>query len=87
MAKQHLDLFALFPRLFEGIGSADLPGNVSGSLMNAARDLAHWGIGAALGLAGACGAIMLTGAVDEGVCLGDVRTWLNRPGIRGGRLG
>lgn len=43
--------------------------------MNAVRDLAHWGIGAALGLAGACGAIMLTGAVDEGVCLRDVRTW------------
>ena len=76
MGKQHLDLFALSSRLFEGIGFADLPGNVTGSLINTTRDFAHRGIGAALGLAGARGAIMLTCAEDEGVFLGDVRPWI-----------
>jgi hypothetical protein len=76
VGKQHLDLFALSSRLFEGIGFSDLPGNVTGSLINAARDFAHRGIGAALGLAGACGAIMLTRAVDESVFLGDMGAWI-----------
>jgi hypothetical protein len=36
----HLDLFTLMPRLLEALGSSERPGNVSGMLVDIARDLA-----------------------------------------------
>jgi hypothetical protein len=40
VCEPHLDLFALMPRPLEAICSGERPGNVSGMLMDIARDLA-----------------------------------------------
>jgi len=40
MREPHLDLFALAPRLFKALGASERPGNVTGMLMDIARDLA-----------------------------------------------
>jgi hypothetical protein len=36
----HLDLLALTPRLLKALGASERPRNVSGTLMDIARDLA-----------------------------------------------
>jgi hypothetical protein len=40
VCEPHLDLLALTPRLLEAVGACERPGNVSGVLMDVARDLA-----------------------------------------------
>jgi hypothetical protein len=40
MCEPHLDLLALTPRVLEALGASERPGNVSGALVNVARDLA-----------------------------------------------
>src|ERR1700722_19202993 len=40
VCESHLDLFALMPRPLEALGSRERPGNVSGMLVDIARDLA-----------------------------------------------
>ncbi len=45
----HLDLLALAPRLLEALGASERPGDVSGVLMDIARDLTRWFFWAALG--------------------------------------
>ena len=46
----HLDLLAFPSRLLEALGAGERPGNVSGALMDIARDLARWFFWAALRL-------------------------------------
>jgi hypothetical protein len=40
VCEPHLDLLALTPRELEALGASERPGNVSGMLMDIARDLA-----------------------------------------------
>lgn len=40
MCEPHLNLLALMPRQLEPFGASERPGNISGMLMNIARDLA-----------------------------------------------
>jgi len=40
MCEPHRDLLAFAPRLLEALGAGKRPGNVSGMLMDVARDLA-----------------------------------------------
>jgi hypothetical protein len=40
MCEPHLDLLPLTPRLFKALGTGERPGDVSGVLMDIARDLA-----------------------------------------------
>jgi hypothetical protein len=42
MCKLHLDLLALTSGFIKALGADDRPGNVSGLLMDVARDLALW---------------------------------------------
>jgi len=39
VGEPHLNLLALTPRLLEAVGASERPGNVSGVLMDVARDL------------------------------------------------
>ncbi len=45
VCEPHLDLLPLTPRLLEALGACVRPGNVSGVLMDVARDLARWLLG------------------------------------------
>jgi hypothetical protein len=40
VCEPHLDLPALTPRLLEALAASERPGNISGVLMDVARDLA-----------------------------------------------
>jgi hypothetical protein len=40
VCEPHLDLLALTPRLLEALGASERPGNISGVLIDVARDLA-----------------------------------------------
>jgi hypothetical protein len=42
VCKPHLDLLALAPRLLEALGASERPGDVSGMLVDVARNLARW---------------------------------------------
>jgi hypothetical protein len=42
VCEPHLDLLALTSRLLKALGASERPGNVSGMLMDVARDLALW---------------------------------------------
>jgi hypothetical protein len=48
VCEPHLDLLALTSRLLKALGASERPGNVSGMLMDVARDLALWFLWAAL---------------------------------------
>ena len=61
VCEPHLDLLALTSRLLEAIGAGERPGNVSGMLMDVARDLARWFFWAALRFERAYIAVELTG--------------------------
>jgi hypothetical protein len=48
VCEPHLDLLALTSRLLKALGAGERPGNVSGALMDIARDLAERFLWAAL---------------------------------------
>src|SRR5580704_14011527 len=67
--KPHLDLLALMSRLLEALGASQRPGNVSGVLMDIARDLARWFFWTALRFEWANVAVELAGAIQKRLAL------------------
>lgn len=65
MSEEHLDLFALSPRLLEGFGASQRPGQIAGSFIEAARYLAGWRIGAATRLELALAAVQRAAAIEK----------------------
>ena len=59
----HLDLLALTSRLLKVFGAGERPGNVSGMLMDVARDFARWFLWAALRFEWANIAVELAGTI------------------------
>ncbi len=69
MREPHLDLLALMSRLLEALGASERAGNVSGVLMDVARDLARWFLWAALRFEWANVAIELACAIQKRLAL------------------
>jgi hypothetical protein len=65
----HLDLLALMSRLLEALGARERPGNVSGVLMDVARDLARWFFWTALRFERAYIAVELAGTIQKRLAL------------------
>jgi hypothetical protein len=69
VCEPHLDLLALMSRLLEAPGASERPGNVSGVLVDIARDLARWFLWAALRFEWANVAIELACAIQKRLAL------------------
>ena len=69
MREPHLDLLALMSRLLEALGASERPGNVSGMLMDVARDLTRWFFWTALWFEWAYIAVELAGAIQKRLAL------------------
>src|SRR5271155_3997504 len=65
MSEQHLDALSITTRLLECFGLCRCPGNITGRLIEAARDSAHWRLRTALWFEGAAAAIACPGPVVE----------------------
>ena len=65
----HLDLLALAPRLLEALGASERPRDISGVLMDIARDLTRWFFWAALGFERASVAVELAGTIQKRLAL------------------
>ena len=70
MCEPHLDLLALTSRLLKALGASERPGNVSGMLVDVARDLASWFLWTALRFERANIAVELAGTIQK--CLARV---------------
>jgi hypothetical protein len=69
VCEPHLDLLALTPRLLKALSAGERPGNVSGMLMDIARDLARWFFWTALRFERAYIAVELAGAIQKRLAL------------------
>ena len=69
MCEPHLDLLALTSRLLKALSAGERPRNVSGMLMDVARDLALWFLWAALRFEWAYIAVELTCAIQKRLAL------------------
>ena len=69
MCELHLDLLAIMPRTFNALGARERPGNVSGMLMDIARDIALWFLGTALRFERAYIAVELACAIQKCLAL------------------
>jgi len=67
VCEPHLDLLALTSRLLKALGASERPGNVSGMLVDVARDLASWFLWTALRFERANIAVELAGTMLPGV--------------------
>jgi hypothetical protein len=67
--KPHLDLLALAPRLLEVLGANERSGDVAGTLMDIARNLARWVFRTALRFERAYIAVELAGAIQKRLAL------------------
>jgi len=65
VCEPHLDLLALTSRLLEALGASERSGDVSGMLMDVARDLARWLLRTALRFEWAYIAVELAGAIQK----------------------
>ncbi len=64
VCEPHLDLLALTSRLLKALGASERPGNVSGMLVDVARDLASWFLWTALRFERANIAVELAGTIQ-----------------------
>jgi hypothetical protein len=69
VSEPHLDLLALASRLLKALSASERPRNVSGMLMDVARDLALWFLWTALRFEWAYMAVELTCAIQERLAL------------------
>src|ERR1700704_2224807 len=65
VCEPHLDLLALTSRLLKALGASERPGNVSGMLVDVARDLASWFLWTALRFERANIAVELAGTIQQ----------------------
>src|SRR5882672_3270822 len=69
VCEPHLDLLALASRLLKALGTSERPGDVSGVLMDVARDLARWVFRTALRFERAYVAVELAGTIQKRLAL------------------
>ena len=74
MSEEHLDLLAILARLLVSVGLGNGASDIPCRYVDAASDLPRWRVGTAARLHRASRAIGLSGSIDDGIGLGDVRT-------------
>jgi hypothetical protein len=69
VCEPHLDFLPFTSRLLKAVGASERPGDVSGVLMDIARDLARWVLWTALRFEWTYIAVELAGAIQKGLAL------------------